>query len=218
MEINATTAGSSGNTAALRTLTDDFDTFLTLLTTQLQNQDPLDPMDSSEFTNQLVMFSDLEQQITQTGKLEDILAAQTAAQAAAAVGYLGKTIQAKAPFTALDSGSATIPYTLPAGATTASIAILDDNGSIIYTEQLDPTPGAAEFIWDGIDRNGTQQPDGNYGVSLVALDENNVPVNGTTTLFTATADEVVTENGTLLLRMNGIGVPLSDIVSIKSNI
>lgn len=215
MEIASTTTGSSGNTAALRTLTDDFDTFLTLLTTQLQNQDPLDPMDSSEFTNQLVMFSDLEQQITQTGKLDDILAAQTAAQAAGAVGYLGKTVQAKAPFTVLDGSSALIPYELPAGATTASIAILDDTGSIIYVEQIDPTPGAAEFTWDGTNKNGAQQPDGTYGVSLVALDEGNIPVDGTVAFFTATADEIVTENGTLLLQMGGIGVSLSDVVSIK---
>ncbi len=217
MEVNPIAGDSTGNTTALRTLTEDFDTFLTLLTTQLENQDPLSPMDSAEFTNQLVQFSNLEQQITQTGKLDDLLASQTAAQNAAAVGYLGKTVQAKAPFTALEGGSATVNYELPAGAATASIAILDASGNVVRVEELDPTSGSAEFVWDGQDRNGLQQPDGTYGVSLVALDGDSLPVDVTVTFFTATADEIITENGAQLLQMGGVGVPISSIVSIKSN-
>ena len=217
MDINPATGEPTGNVAALRTLTEDFDTFLTLLTSQLENQDPLSPMDSSEFTNQLVQFSNLEQQITQTGKLDDLLAAQATAQNAAAVGYLGNTVQAKAPFTVLTAGSATIPYELPADATAASVAILDSSGNLVHVEDLDPTAGPGEFVWDGKDANGLQQPDGTYGVSLIAMDGDGLPVDGGVSFFTAIADEVITENGALLLQMGGMKIPVSDIVSIKSS-
>ncbi len=211
------TGGSTDSSAALRSLTEDFDTFLTLLTTQLENQDPLSPMDSTEFTNQLVQFSSLEQQITQTGKLDDLLASQTAAQNAAAVGYLGKTVQAKAPFTELKNGSATTQYEIPVGAAAVSIAIVDSGGNLLKVEDLDPAVTTGEFVWDGTDQNGLQQPDGTYSISLIAMNADGAPMDGAVTLFTATAEEVVVENGTLTLQVGGAAVPLSDIVSIKSD-
>ena len=217
MDVNPIGSGSTDNAAALRSLTEDFDTFLTLLTTQLENQDPLSPMDSTEFTNQLVQFSSLEQQITQTGKLDDLLASQTAAQNAAAVGYLGKTVQANAPFTELANGSATIPYEIPVGASEVSLAVIDSGGQLARVESLDPNDLTGEFVWDGVDSNGIQLSDGTYGVSLLAVDGDGNPMDGTKTFFTATAQEIIVENGAITLQVGGVAVPLSDVISVKSN-
>ncbi len=217
MDIGSVGSGTTDKTAALRSLTDDFDTFLTLLTTQLENQDPLSPMDSTEFTNQLVQFSNLEQQITQTGKLDDLLATQVAAQNAAAVGYLGKTVQASAPFTKLTDGTADIPYAIPAGAVEVSMAIVNGDGQLVRVESLDPAELAGEFAWDGKNADGVQLDDGTYGVSLIAMNGDGQPMPGANTFFTATAEEVIVENGAITLMVGGVAVPLNDVISVKTN-
>ncbi len=217
MEVNPISSGGIEQAASLRTLTENFDTFLSLLTTQLKNQDPLAPMDSTEFTSQLVQFSNLEQQITQTGKLEQLLTLQTTAQNLAAVGYLGKTVQARSPHASLTGGTASIPYELPVGTTTAVLSIVDSSGATVRTIELVPTPGSAEITWDGKDGNGIPQPDGTYSAQLLSIDGAGQPIDGGAVLYTAIADEVFLENGALTLNVGGVTVPLSDIVSVKSN-
>src|SRR3546814_4696934 len=95
MDVTATAAAQQGSSGARKSLSENFDQFLTMLTVQLQNQDPLSPMDSTEFTNQLVMFSQLEQEIEQNSNLEQVIALQQATEATAALNYLGREVEAE---------------------------------------------------------------------------------------------------------------------------
>ena len=111
---SATSAASTGQAAsAQKTLSSNFDTFLTLLTTQLQNQDPLQPMDSNQFTQQLVQFSQVEQQINSNKNLESLIALTKSQTATNAVPYLGKTLTLTDGTAAVIGGQAQWTYTVP---------------------------------------------------------------------------------------------------------
>src|SRR5262249_19766514 len=137
MTVSATTPTSqlpvdnSASSAATKSLTDNYQTFLTLLTTQLKNQDPLNPMDSSQFTTQLVQFSSVEQQIQQNKNLETLIGAQTAYAANSAVNYIGHTVAATSDQVALANHSATINYALSDDVADNLITISDANGRTI---------------------------------------------------------------------------------------
>ncbi|HZZ11369.1 MAG TPA: flagellar hook capping FlgD N-terminal domain-containing protein, partial [Paraburkholderia sp.] len=90
--IDNNTAAGAGQSTASQQLAGNFDTFLTLLTTQLQNQDPLSPMDSTQFTQQLVAFSGVEQQINTNNNLQSLIALNQSQQAASAVSYIGHSV------------------------------------------------------------------------------------------------------------------------------
>ncbi|MCA0320949.1 MAG: hypothetical protein LCH88_23105 [Proteobacteria bacterium] len=113
----ATTSGVSSNTATSTTstagarLSNNFDTFLQLLTTQLKNQDPTQPMDANQFTQQLVQYSQVEQQIATNSKLDNMIAAFTGNQTTASLGYLGKTVTYDASTVSPTSTGATWTFT-----------------------------------------------------------------------------------------------------------
>src|ERR1700745_1994530 len=105
---SATAAAAGSN--AMQQLSGNFQTFLTLLTTQLKNQDPLSPMDSNQFTQQLVQFSQVEQQINSNKNLEDLIALTKSQSATNAVSYLGKTLTLTDGTAALQNGTANWTY------------------------------------------------------------------------------------------------------------
>src|SRR6266404_7452386 len=120
-------AASSTSTTGLGS---DFKTFLTLLTTQLKNQDPLSPLDTNQFTSQLVSFSQVEQAINENDKLANLVSLQTTNQTISALPLVGHTIQYSDNQGALVNGKATFGYNLPANAASASIVITDANGQV----------------------------------------------------------------------------------------
>ena len=168
------TASAGGSSAASKadasktSLADSFDTFLTLLTTQLRYQDPLEPMDSTEFTNQLVQFTEVEQSISTNKQLEQLLAAQGTNQAVAAISYIGNEIEATGNTLSLVDGAAEITYGLPENAESASILIFNDAGQLVRSEQANLARGKHSFVWDGLASNGTTMPDGNYSFAVTA--------------------------------------------------
>ena len=161
---NAAAAGSN----AMQQLSGNFQTFLTLLTTQLQNQDPLAPMDSNQFTQQLVMYSQVEQQITTNDNLSSLIALQKSAAGANAVGYLGRTALTLGSETSLADGTANWRYTLPNDAASVTLTVTDANGRAVYTAAGDKTLGDHDFTWDGKSNSGIVQQAGTYRLSLVA--------------------------------------------------
>ncbi|MFT5181814.1 MAG: flagellar basal-body rod modification protein FlgD [Alphaproteobacteria bacterium] len=217
MEIPAVTSStqSSENAAATQSLTENFDNFLLMLTTQLQHQDPLSPTDATEFTNQLVQFSQLEQSISQTDKIEDLIALQQAAESLGAVSFLGKTVEVKSDLTLLEDGEATFSYDMPEGATNASIAILDSDGKIVTTFSGDTEPGNHEAVWDGKDDQGILQSDGPYTVVVSAVDADDVPFEDIAVYFTGIADEVWQFEGQTYVTVGPLDVPLDRILSVK---
>ncbi|MBC7768597.1 MAG: flagellar hook assembly protein FlgD [Phycisphaerales bacterium] len=152
-------------------LSDNYDTFLVLLTAQLQNQDPLAPMDSTQFTEQLVQFSQVEQQIRTNEQLEGLVGQYQAATAGAALSYLGKDAIIEANETYLAGGVANWAYNLPASASTMTVHVRDSSGRIVYTSTTEArSAGEHLFSWNGATNNGSTAPDGVYELTFEAKD------------------------------------------------
>src|SRR5580765_3577825 len=134
MDVTSATSASttSASTTAQKSLSGNFETFLTLLTTQLKNQDPLSPMDSNQFTQQLVQFSQVEQQINSNKNLESLIALTKSQSATSAVSYLGKTLTITDGTAALQNGSANWTYSLPNDAAITKLVVTDSRGRGIY--------------------------------------------------------------------------------------
>ena len=148
--INASTTTQTDSAASRTRLSDNYDTFLILLTAQLQNQDPLAPMDSTQFTQQLVQFSQVEQQIRTNEQLEGLVGQYNAAAAGAALSYLGKDAIISASETYLAGGEANWAYRLPEAATSMTVSVKDMQGRTIYETNTAARGGGEHlFTWDG---------------------------------------------------------------------
>ncbi len=163
-----TGTGTSASNTGLQQLSGNFDTFLTLLTTQLQNQDPLSPMDSNQFTQQLVEFSGVEQQINTNQSLQSLISLTQSRSNTDAVNYLGKSVTLSNGKGALIDGSANWTYALSDAAKANTISITDASGKTVYTGTGETTTGAHSFTWNGQDNYGNQLPDGQYTFTLNA--------------------------------------------------
>lgn len=177
------------------TLADDFAQFLQLLTTQLQNQDPLSPLDSNDFTNQLVQFSQVEQQINSNSKLDDLVALQLNNAITTSLGYVGLDVSYISPEISYDgSGSSPIRYSLSGPATVSKINILREDNTLVYSGDAENTAGVHEFEWDGKDLLGQPVEEGTYIVRIDALDANENVVE-TTTVVTGRVKGIEQQNG-----------------------
>ena len=174
MDISLITPGGSNvqnrSDASQTKLTESFDQFLTLLTTQLQYQDPTSPMETNEFTNQLVAFSEVEQSIQVNDNLENLLAYNQSSSATTAVNFIGKEVVFEGTTTDFDGTSATWAYNLPKNADTAIATIFDSTGKVVYSEEIDKQSGTYEFVWDGETKSGTTAEPGSYSLVIAAKD------------------------------------------------
>jgi flagellar basal-body rod modification protein FlgD len=170
-----TIAGSSASGAAsvvgADTIQQNFTTFLQLLTTQLKNQNPLDPLDTNQFTQQLVQFAQVEQQMNMNASLTSLISLQRATQTTAALGFLGSTVVVDGDTARLTGGKATWSYSVDKPST-ATINIKNAAGQVVYTESRTLTPGSQTFDWNGRSTTGQQLPDGDYAISITAKDTN----------------------------------------------
>jgi flagellar basal-body rod modification protein FlgD len=207
------TAYAESTSSGRNKLANDMNTFLTLLTTQLKNQDPMSPMDSNDFTNQLVQYAQVEQQIGQNEKLSSLIDLNGASQAAMAVQYIGLNAEAQSNQLPLQDGDARFAYGLTSNAKSVGIMISDSAGKVVYTSEGKTTSGVHDFQWDGKDADGNQLEDGLYSISVTALDTDGASIETWTTVF-GTVDGVTTQNGETILVMGKVGVPLSDILSV----
>jgi len=167
---STTPTSTSSQPDAMKQLSSNFSTFLTLLTTQLKNQDPTSPMDSNEFTQQLLMYSQVEQQIDTNDNLKTLITQGTSNAASMTTGYLGKKVSVTNGQASLTNGSATWTYNLKATAATTQLSITNANGVTVYTGTGDTASGNNTFTWDGKDINGNQLPDGAYKLTVTAAD------------------------------------------------
>ena len=171
-----TTTNSSASQASATGLADNFDTFLTLLTTQLQNQDPLSPMDSTQFTQQLVQFSQVEQSIATNSNLEQVVSLLGASNAANTVALIGKEVTFAGGTNALVNGKAKWNYELAGDAKEATLTIADESGKLVYVGAGEIKAGSHEFVWDGKDNSGDPLEDGIYTLTVTAKDVKGVSV------------------------------------------
>jgi len=174
--INSAAASSTSATGVDKsTLAGNFQTFLTLLTTQLKNQNPLDPLDTNQFTQQLVQFAQVEQQLKQNEQLAALVAMEKTAQATTALAYVGQTVAVDGQTAALSNGTATWTFEAPKPVS-ATITVKSATGQTVYTGAFTINTGTQNFTWDGRDNNGVKWPDGNYTMSVIAKDASGQPV------------------------------------------
>ena len=218
MEINGVgfkdPSSGGGTSVAASTLADTFDTFLALLTTQLQNQDPLDPMKSEQFTSQLVQFAGVEQSINTNKKLDQMIELQTSSQLNTAVSYIGKIVEVVADKLMLDNGVGNISYGLDSNAATTVISIVDLNGNAVRIVNGEISVGRHEFVWDGRDNDGNQLPDGVYDFSVVAVDGDDEAV-GTVAASLGRVTGVEIVDDALRLNIGEMGVPFSSLFAVR---
>src|SRR5882724_11050954 len=158
------------NGTANTTLAGNFQTFLTLLTTQLKHQDPLTPLDTNQFTQQLVQFASVEQQLKTNDQLTSLVSLQQTAQSTQALTFVGKTAVVDGSTAALTHGSATWKLSVPTNSN-VSISIANSTGQTVFTGSVPVNAGDHQpFAWNGKGNDGTQQPDGKYKLTATAID------------------------------------------------
>jgi flagellar basal-body rod modification protein FlgD len=161
---------TSTASAATTGIADNFQTFLTLLTTQLQNQNPLDPLDSNQFTQQLVQFAGVEQQLRSNDQLKSLVEIEKSAQSTQALIYVGNNVAVDGSTAQFDQ-KATWNIQAPKG-TNATISISNPAGQTVYTGKFTLQDGNASFVWDGKGNDGTQWPPGTYKLTATGQDGN----------------------------------------------
>ena len=208
----STTSSSAASSDATE-IAGNFTQFLTLLTTQLKNQNPLDPMDTNQFTQQLVQFAGVEQQLKSNDRLDSILTASKAASSASATSYIGQTISADGTTAQLADGSATWNLTPARAATKATVTISDANGNVVASQSTTLNAGSQTYAWNGKTSAGLTAPDGTYSIKVAAQDATgaNVTVD---TAITGKVTEVDLSGSSPVLLVGTQKVPLSSVQTI----
>lgn len=213
-----TATGAANNaiktSGSVAKLADDFQQFLTLLTTQLQNQDPLSPMDSTEFTNQLVQFAQVEQQINQNQKLDNLVSLQLASISSVALGYVGMDISYISSDMNFDGTKPVdITYALNSEAVTCKVNIYDEEGTLVYSGDAPKNTGTNTFTWNGMKTNGFDKAEaGTYTVKIDALDKANKTIENTT-VVTGHVKGIETQNGVVYVLVGDRAVMISSILN-----
>jgi flagellar basal-body rod modification protein FlgD len=216
MAVNG--VSGSSNTSALSgsrsTIAENFDTFLSILTTQLKNQNPLDPLDTNQFTQQLVQFTGVEQQLKTNEFLEALLLNTQTGYRADAVSYIGKEVTASGETAELKDGGAYWAYNAEANVPNATVTVKNAAGSVVYTENGSLDAGNGAFLWDGVGSDGNTQPDGVYTIEIKGtnLAGNTVKVSTSSVGVVTAVDFSGTEP---MLTVGRNKVALSDVTSIR---
>jgi flagellar basal-body rod modification protein FlgD len=193
------------------------DDFLHLLITQLQNQDPLNPTDHTEFTAQLAQFSSLEQLNNVNTNLEQLQNFQASTNNSQAVSLLGKEITTNGNYLKLaDGGPVGCDVSLSRDAADVVVTVYDSTGGFVKTfESQNLAAGEHTLMWDGKDKDGNQAPDGSYTFEILAADANGDEI-GAQTFFTGTVDKVTFINNTPFLISEGQKIALGDVIQVSS--
>jgi flagellar basal-body rod modification protein FlgD len=207
----ATTSGSRSKLNA------NFDTFLKMLTTQLQYQDPLKPMDTAEFTNQLVMYSQVEQQLSSNEKLDALIKLQQGQGTNAALGYLGWEVSALSNNLSLQSGSAKFSVEADKPVDSLAISITDSTGRTVRGITLDGNNQTNfNFTWDGKDNNGNVMPPGAYKISLIASDSKGSRISAKTFTSGVVTGINTDTNGNTLLELGAVKITPAEVRSVRA--
>lgn len=212
VSINTALDQQSKTDAAVSQLATDFNDFLVLLTVQLQNQDPLSPMDTTEFTNQLVAFAGVEQQINTNQKLDSLVSLGLGNALGSAQSYVGKEISyISSEFNHIGTPSK-IKYSLGAEAVTSKLSIYDEAGKVVYSVEAGKSPGVHDFIWDGTLTAGGKAESGTYEVKIDALDINGEAIQATS-VVSGMVRGTEAQNGQIYLLVGDRAVALSNVLN-----
>jgi flagellar basal-body rod modification protein FlgD len=211
----SSTAQAAG-TSASQQLAGNFNTFLQLLTTQLQNQNPLDPLDTNQFTQQLVEFASVEQQINMNTNLQSLITMQQTSQATSALELVGSTVTVGGNSATLSNANSTaaswsLTTTTPA---TATVTVTNSSGSTAYSGTMSLNAGTQSFTWNGQGNTGQTWPDGTYTLSIKATGANGQAVT-VSTQVQGVVSGVNLDSNPPTLKVNGQNVQISQVTSIS---
>lgn len=197
-------------------LASNFETFLTLLTSQLKNQDPLSPVDSNQFTAQLTQMAGVEQQLLTNDLLKSLVSAQGGGGLGQAATYIGKEATAAWSATRMADGEASWSYELGSNAASATLQVLDGSGKVIWSGDAPAkTTGMHEFTWDGEATTGNDGQDGQvYSLKIVAKDAAGGAVDAQV-LTRGRISGVEMYDGEAYLTIGKSIVPLSTIIALE---
>jgi flagellar basal-body rod modification protein FlgD len=215
--LSSVVSSSTGGTSdAAAKATTDYNSFLTLLTAQLKFQDPLAPLDATQFVSQLSQFSSVEQAIVSNQKLDTIIKSLGANSMMADVGLIGHKVELAGNAVELTNGNASLTYSLANDAAQAGVVIRDASGNIVRSMAVDNGAGEHSLTWDGTDNSGNSLADGIYSFTFGAADADGKVVTSTS-YVTATVNRVeTTTDGSELVLSNGMHTASSAVRAILS--
>jgi flagellar basal-body rod modification protein FlgD len=207
-------SSSSGNSQVdlNNQIAGNFNEFLGLLTTQLQNQDPLSPMDTNQFTQQLVEFASVEQQINMNTNLQTLVTLQQTAQDTQALAFVGQTVTVNGSTAALANGQAQWTFNPPSPAT-ATFTVTNSTGQTVFSQTGTVQPGSQPFTWNGTGSNGQQNPAGNYTLTITATGASGQSVAVPTTVTGVVSSVDVSQNPPLL-SIGGQNYNVNQIINV----
>ena len=207
---DAAKAVTSATKTAGATLAGNFDTFLKLLTTQMKNQDPTSPLDTNQFTSQLVQFANVEQQINANTNLTTLIDLNRASSLYQASAMVGHRIGVEASQLPLQNGTAALQFTL-ASPGQVDVSVANPSGVEIYKATVDGVRGGNAWTWNGVAANGSTMPNGAYNVSVVTAGgaRSAVPFN-----VYGTATAITSSGQTPSIAFDQMNVPMSAVRSI----
>jgi flagellar basal-body rod modification protein FlgD len=205
----ASSLASGKTTSTSKSIANNFDQFLQLLTTQLKNQSPLDPLDTNQFTQQLVQFASVEQQLKTNDTLSAILGLNKATTVSNGLGFVGQTITADGATTRLADGKANWGLDAPR-AGTAIVTIKDKNGNVVATDRQPLTAGPQTYTWSGRTSTGGTAPPGDYTLSVTGQDSGGQNMTLKTELR-GVVTGVNFEGETPVLKIGDLAVPIDKV-------
>ena len=213
-QSTAASASAAAQPAAssLGSLSSNFNNFLSMLMTQLKNQDPTSPMDTNQFTSELVQFSSVEQQINTNTSLTQLIQLTQAGEVMQASAMTGKQVTASSDHVPLQNGKGTIQFSTTT-AQPVDIAIFDANGAKLSDSMLMSSAGTNTWTWNGTDSSGRTVPDGSYKFAVVGAN-----ADGTTTALAASvigkATGVLSQSNGMQLQLGALSVDFSKVQSV----
>ena len=214
--ISSSNAASGAAKTARTGLGEDLNTFLTMLTTQLKNQDPTNPMDTHQMTAQLVDFANVEQQIAQNQNLEDLVRLQSNNAEFGALNYIGRSIQIEGNETYVTPKGTTWGYQIDRAAASVDLHVMNAKGRSVYSETGNLTNSIRhQFSWDAKDGKGNILEPGNYSLMVIAKDVSGKAIDSTVDSIGLVSGIKSNTTGPSLLLGKDIEVALSEIMKIK---
>ena len=213
---SAGTATASVGNIALQKLGSNFSDFLNLLTTQLQNQDPTSPMDTNQFTSELVQFTGVQQAVATNSNLSQLIGLQQTSQVLQSSDLVGKPVSVTSTELTLQNSAAKITFQGTAGQQ-VGIAVVNAAGTPVANATVTETAGTNSWSWNGLDSKGNQMPDGAYRVAVEALSSNGATPVAVPYTVVGTATGVSSNGTTSQLALGGLSVPFNSVVSVGNN-
>lgn len=216
MEVNPITTtpntATATDTSAASAISSDFDTFLQMLTAQMRYQDPLNPVESTDFATQLATFSGVEQAVLTNDLLKELTTQMNSSGLADMAAWVGREARAAAP-AYFEGEPLTLAPNPPAVADSAEIVVRNANGEVVQQLAVPPTPEA--ITWAGVGPDGQPFPAGQYTFELISVSEGAVVAEDIVEVYNSVTEVRMLEGQTLLILKGGAAIPASEVTALR---